>query len=130
MSTVFDIDIVRRRPGSLKKLGEATPAIGNLIANAISADYAKYVRLHYLSGQVLGVRTGETRESTKFFKEDTGVFGVRPGVGIRGRLNYLMKYERGSRPFMKPSKERYQASGAPGDIAKRIYDAMERRILR
>ena len=128
---MLQLQVKRYKEGEgLKELGEATPAIGNLIANAIAEDYAKYLRRNYLSGQVLGVRSGQTRSSTRFFKMNTGVFGVRPGSGIPGRLNYLLKFERGGRAFMEPSFRSYKATGRHIEIMLRIVNAMLRKKLR
>ncbi len=127
---MLSIDIQHRNAQGLKRFIAAQPAIGNLIANAISEELSEFVQDRYLSGQVLGVRRGITLESTRFFKLKTGVFGVRPGSGIRGRLNYLLSFERGSRPFMQPAAEAFEASGAPLKIGLRIQNAMQRKVLK
>lgn len=116
--------------GGFRQLRKDTPATGNLITNAIAEDYARFVRDRYLSGQVLDVRSGGTRESVRFFKEGTGQFGVRPGVGIVGRLNYLLKFERADRPFMEPSFREYRATRRHLEIMQRITNAMFRKKLR
>jgi len=126
---MLSVDVKRLGERNFKEFIKVQPAIGNLIVNAIAEKYAGYVRQRYLTGQVLTPRTGETWWSTRFFKIGTGAFGVRPGVGVRGRLNYLLRFERGDRPFMKPSFEAFRRTREPEKISVRIYNAMERKIL-
>jgi len=123
------INVKRYKIADFKAFGEDQAAIGNLISDAIAEAYAKFVRERYLSGQVLAIRTGATLGSVKFFKLKTGVFGVRPGVGIRGSLNYLYRFERGARPFMGPSFRAFKATGEHKEIMLRIYNAMARKKL-
>lgn len=127
---MLSVDVQRYGERHFQDFIKAQPGIGNLIANAIAERYKRYLQQRYLSGQVLGVRTDETRGSVKFFKLKTGVFGVRPGYGITGRLNYLYRFERGDKPFMRPSFDAYVATGEPLEIASRIYNAMQKRTLR
>jgi len=128
---MLELQVQRLKPGGgFRQLGKDTPAIGNLITNAIAEDYARFVRERYLSGQVLGVQSGQTRASVRFFKEDVARFGVRPGVGVKGRLNYLLKFERGDRPFMEPSFREYQSTRRHLEIMQRITNAMFRKKLR
>lgn len=103
---------------AIERLLKDYPGIGNFIANQVAEELAEHVVNRKLSGQVLNVRTGTTRGSTTFYKIKEGMFGVRPGVGIRGALNYLIGFERGSRPFMGPAYREYSASGRPEKIAR------------
>lgn len=117
---------VKRTGHALKRMAKALPNVSNFIAAEVSEEYAEFVRTGYLSGQRLAVRTGETRSSLKFFKTyKAGVFGVRPGVGIRGRLNYLARFERGGRAFMGPSYRAFRR----GPL-KTIADEAWRRVMR
>lgn len=130
---MLSVDVRRYGERTFRDFIKAQPGIGNLIANAIAEKYAEYLRRNYFSGQSFAVKTGETRRSVKFLKMDKiypeGVFFVRPGIGIEGMLNYLYPFERGSRPFMKPSFASFDATGEPLKIAQRIYNAMEKKIL-
>ncbi|MFW6231848.1 MAG: hypothetical protein ACOC37_02225 [Spirochaetota bacterium] len=102
--------------------------MGNFIANQIADEYASFVRERYLSGQKLSVRTGLTRRSTRFFKQRNGVFGVRPGSGVRGRLNYLVRYERGKRAFMRPSWRAFRSRKRHQQIANEVIAGVLRRM--
>lgn len=122
--SAFNAIIENTASEGIDGIQSSMPGIGNFIVNQISEDFAQFVRDNYLSGQVLGVRTGETRESTRFFKSQPGVFGVRPGVGVRGSLNYLNRFERGALPFMGPAYRAYTSSGEPERIGNRIMGAI------
>lgn len=115
----------------IKQFGEDLPDIANLITNAITSEYAEYVRDSYLRGQVLQAITGETLESVRFFKvKETVRFaehGVRPGAGIRGRLNYLVGLARKGYDFMGPSAEAFAAANRPQQIADRVMAGIIRR---
>jgi len=111
----------------LREYREDLPDIGNLIANAIAEEYAETVRENYLSGQVLQVITGETRASVKFFKERPGRFGVRPGVGVPGNLNYLAGLARRGYEFMRTSNQAFQSANRPREIAERVMRGIIRR---
>lgn len=126
---MISVDVRRLGDRNFRKFIAAQPAVANLISSAISKEYAEYLKGGYLSGQVLGKISGETFDSTKFFKMKNGIFGVRPGSGVTGRLNYLHRFERGDRPFMKPSFASFKSSGRPGRIALRIYNAKAKKEL-
>jgi len=130
---MMSVDVRRLGGDSFRQFIKAQPGTANLIAVAIAKEYSKYVKSGYLSGQVLGKISGKTFDSTKFFKMKNGQFAVRPGYGLKredGNLNYLNRFERGSKPFMKPSFASFRSSGQPGKIAIRIYNAIERKMLR
>lgn len=111
-----------REGRGVERFGKSLPKINNYAASLIAKEYAEFVRTKYLSGQKLRAMTGETRRSVRFFKLKNGMFGVRPGSGIPGRLNYLYGFERGSRAFMGPSRRAFKRGGRPAEIAKEIYD--------
>jgi hypothetical protein len=80
-------------------IGDAYAIMGRALAGS-SKDLAEYVRLHKLSGQSLEAPTGETRGSVKPHRmtKRYGIvpaYVVRPGVGIKGSLNYLAGVARG-----------------------------------
>lgn len=100
----------------IERLARDFPAINNFMISAISVDFADYIRKKKLSGQALAERTGELKESVRFYKLKNGIFGVRPGAGVRGRLNYVVGFERGFRSgplqgiriqFMAPAAQEY-----------------------
>ncbi len=114
-----------RKGHGVSRLRKALPKTANYIAAKISEEYADLIRTQYLSGQRLRSRRGLTRGSVKFFKERTGVFGVRPGVGISGRLNYLLRFERGrSRAFMRPSWQAFKAKMRHRKIASKALSEL------
>lgn len=98
------------------------PDIAKAAMTAVAFRFAEYMRTDWLSGQALARITGETAFSVRFFKEKKAAeYGVRPGAGINGRLNYLLKFERGDRPFMRPAAEAFKASGEPMRIILDTY---------
>lgn len=115
----------------IQQFGSDLPDIAALITNAISEEYAGFVRENYLSGQVLNVITGETRDSVKFFQRRKTAslveYGVRPGVGIQGSLNYLAGMARRGYAFMQPSVQTFAAANQPENIAERVMNGIIRR---
>jgi hypothetical protein len=116
----------RRGHGTIR-LAKALPKTRNYIASKIGEAYAEFVRRGYLSGQVLAVRRGVTRRSAKFFKQRAGVFGVRPGVGVPGRLNYLARFERRGRSFMGRSARAFKRGRLHERIARKTIAEIMRR---
>lgn len=139
--------------GGLRKLdGNEAGKIQNFVVAEISKDYAEYQRDRYLSGQYLNIRSGETKESVRFYKVKDGRFEVSPGVGIVGRKNYLGIYETGGevkprtkkvlafdvggqtvfarsvyidkKPFVTDSKRAYEHSGKPLTIMRNIWTSV------
>lgn len=112
------------------------PKVANFIVSAVADEFTDYVKSQKLSGQVLKVGTPGSqgaRGSTRFFKMKPGEFGIRPGSRVRGRLNYLMGFERGfrsgslkgvRRPFMQPAEREFEMSGKVGAIGNRIMNAL------
>lgn len=150
------MSITRYNKGALKAFAEKQPRYATYIVSMIAESLARFVRAHYLSGQVLrerslterargtkagrAVRTRSTKESTRFFKIGRGhtrgagssrnqvQFAVRPGSGIRGRLNYLYRFERGKGPgpFMQPAAKEFRRRGIPKQIATGLMDRFVR----
>jgi hypothetical protein len=127
------INIKRYKYGDLEKFGKEQERIGNRMVNLMAEEFARYVRLSKLSGQVLSPASGKTKESVKFFKDKRrkSVFVVRPGVGIPGSLNYLTGFERGfqkgrltgtKRPFMGPASKEFKAGKNHMKIMKNVYN--------
>lgn len=123
----FDVEITHSNSGLFLEIADDLPSIGNFIVSQVAEEYADWVRDRYLSGQVLRKLTGETYESTKFFKLQDGAFGVRPGVGVPGNLNYLHRWIGTRKEFMKPSARAFQQAGMPQKTADRILSGILRR---
>jgi len=124
---MLEIDVRKAADGGIDNLVKDMPKVRGRMVYAVATAYAKEVRKGYLSGQVLGVITGQTRKSVKAVRKDKGVYVVRPGVGIRGGLNYLRRFERGDRPFMGPSFEAFRAGGRPGQIMTAVLEKAQRK---
>lgn len=130
--------LTRKQHGDLQQLADhVTVKMAARITNLWAETFAEYVRRTQLSGQVLAVRTGETRASVGFFKlkGTKASFAVRPGKDVPGRLNYLAGMQRGMlagpgrkviirpKPFMKPGLETWRSSGAARDIKNAVLAA-------
>ena len=91
--------LARRKYGDLDKFAdEVRTKMSARILNLVAEQFSDYVRRSKLSGQVLGVRSGKTRESMGFYRlkrAKSPTYVVRPGRGIDGRLNYLGGMSRG-----------------------------------
>lgn len=124
----MDVKAEDRLTPKIKKAQKQFPGLGNYIAYRLSKELAEYIRSRKLSGQVLRKISGETFESTRFFKIKSGIFGVRPGVGIRGRLNYLYRFERGRRAFMGPGAKEFFASAEVEKIESRALAGFVKRL--
>lgn len=105
------------------------PKIKNYMIAEVSKHLAEYEKQRYLSGQYLNRQRGVTHDSVKFFKMKNGVFGVRPGAGVPGRLNYLNVYLKGQDSlgrtfpqgnFVRNAAAAYFSSGEPIRIAEGI----------
>lgn len=71
-----------------------------------SKNYAFYVKIGYLTGNPMGKRTGELFKSVKFTRTKNRPnlsYTVKPGVGVKGHLNYLNRYIGTEKEFMEPS---------------------------
>lgn len=121
--------LIRRKYGDLEKFAEDTRTkMGARILNLIAEQYADYVRRSKLSGQVLNVRSGKTRESMGFYqlkRAKSPTYVVRPGRGIDGRLNYLGGMSRGM--LIAPKKgEWIYIRDDSGKITARVKSAVVR----
>lgn len=102
--------------------GQDLPKVLNYATAEVAKRFADYTKRNYLLGQSLNRVTGETYNSVKFFKQKEMQMGVRPGVGIRGSLNYLNKYIGTSKEFMKPSSNEFKTSGRAEKVLKFILN--------
>lgn len=116
---------VERKGYGVQRVAKRLPSAGNFIANQIAEEYAEFVRSRYLSGQSLASRRGLTRKSVRFFKLKNGQFGVRPGSGVPGRMNYLLRFERQrGRAFMRPSWRSFRQSKRHSQRAREILSRL------
>ena len=111
------VDRLTRRLADYRK---ALPRVAHHSIEQVSERYAAWVRERYLSGQVLGVRTGATRRSVQAVMLRQGAIAVRPGAGIRGGLAYLARFESGERPFMEPALRTFEASGTARKLVRGV----------
>lgn len=93
------ITLSRRKYGDLDKFAsDVKVKMSSRILSIMAFEFSDYVKRSKLSGQVLNVRTGKTRESMGFYKlkrNKSPTFVIRPGRDIDGRLNYLGGMQRG-----------------------------------
>ncbi len=88
----------------------------------VAHEAGDYIKRYYLSGQALDVRSGLTRRSIKqFYDKREKAWYLRPGVGVRGSLNYLAKWIGTDKEFMVPGFKSFMAvRDIEGDIMKKI----------
>ena len=90
---------------------------------AESDEFVDFVKKNYLSGQSLGVISGETRSHVgawmqkKVMGKHQTTFVIRPGKGIDGRQNYLERWTGTKHEFMRPA---FAAFGAENQIARAV----------
>lgn len=93
------VTLARRKYGDLEKFADETRTkMSKRILNLMAEQFSNYVGQSKLSGQVLGVKSGKTRDSMGFYqlkRANTPTYVIRPGRGIAGRLNYLSGMSRG-----------------------------------
>lgn len=128
---MLDIDVTAEGKvrDKLYEYSRHFPKIANYMVAEISKAAAEHEKTDYLNGQYLDRQTSETYDSVKFFKLKKGVFGVRPGAGIPGRLNYLNVFVQGydsmgrtftQGNFVRDAAATFFASGEPIRIAEGI----------
>jgi hypothetical protein len=123
------IVLARRKYGDLDKFAdEVRTKMSARILNLMAEEFSDYVRRSKLSGQVLSVRSGKTRESMGFYqmkKAKSPTYVVRPGRGINGRLNYLGGMSRGMMIMPKRGEWVYIRDDS-GKITARVKSAIVR----
>jgi hypothetical protein len=126
---MIGVTLARRKYGDLDKFaGEVQTKMSARILNIMANDFSEYVKRTKLSGQVLGVRSGKTRESMGFYqlkRAKSPTYVVRPGRGIDGRLNYLGGMSRGMLITPKRGEFIYIRDDA-GNITARVRAATVR----
>jgi hypothetical protein len=87
---------------------------------------ADYIRMNYLRGQALNMRTGLTYRSLgQFWVDSEKSWYIRPGIGVPKSQNYLARWIGTPREFMKPGFARFLESRDP---AVRIAKAIEEKL--
>ena len=101
-------------------------AVGNS-----SDEFVKDVKQNYLSGQKLGVITGETKSHVgawrqkKYRGKRQSVFLIRPGINIDGLQNYLERWTGTKHEFMRPA---FAAFGGEARITRDVSDNISRQL--
>jgi len=125
------LTLSRRKYGDLDQFAEAVRVkMSKRILNLMAEQFSDYVKRSKLSGQVLSVRSGRTRNSMGFFqlkRARTPTYVIRPGRNVDGHLNYLGGMQRGMLLAPKHGEWLYirerDASGKPGKIIARVRSA-------
>lgn len=96
-----------------------------------SDKFVSFVKRDYVSGQRLGVITGETRRhigawmQKKSHGKKESVFVIRPGKGIKGLQNYLERWTGTKHEFMRPA---FVAFGAEYQITKAVEANLDKML--
>ena len=111
------------------RLNRARSSISFWVISAtgdIAREGADYIKDRYLRGRALDRITGTTAGSVKqFYDKKEKSWYIRPGVGIRGSLNYLARWTGTRREFMQTGFNRFLASrnveaGIVRDLEKKL----------
>ena len=117
------IDQLTRLAKSMGVSEEYLPVWINYVLNHDANEFAEYVRGYWISGNAINRVTGETFNSLMPFvpsrkrrknKTDEIYYSVRPGVGIRGNLNFHGRWAKGAyaqfgHEFMRPAFRAFTA---------------------
>lgn len=98
------------------------PDIMNWITSEVALSVSDYYKSKELSGQVLNRVTGQTYRSTKFYKKSDMKFGIRPGVGVPGNLNYLNKWVGTSRQVGVKTYKTWKGQKRASKLASKLLD--------
>lgn len=90
--------------------------------------FASYVKESWLSGYPVGVVTGELRGSVKPYTPKKKVPGevnvtITKGAGVDGMLNYVAKWNRTPKEFMRPAWLMWQGDKQMADGIEAIVEA-------
>lgn len=89
-------------------------------------DFSYYIRQSWLHGKALQYVTGTTAYSVKaFYDRKTRSWYIRPGVGIRGSLNYLARWIGTPHEFMKPGFTAYSSAHKITDV---VIDSIDKNL--
>lgn len=123
---MIGLTLARRKYGDLDRFADdVQKKMSSRILNIIAENFSEYIKRSKLSGQVLGVRSGKTRESMGFYRlkrEKTPAYAIRPGRGIDGRLNYLGGMSKGMLIAPKKGEFIYIRDDA-GNITAKVRSA-------
>ncbi len=135
---MISMTLQKRKYGDLEKFSTTQVLkMASRITSLWGESLSTHIATTQLSGQVLGVVTGETRGSMGFYryKGKKAAIAVRPGKDINGHLNYLGGMQRGMlagrgrkvlirpKPFMRPGFQSWKATGEPKRIKEAVYEA-------
>jgi hypothetical protein len=105
-----------------ESVADDVPEVMNWVVAEVSLTFAEYIRKTYLRGRAMNYLSGQTYESVKFFKKKDNQMGVRPGVGVRGSLNYLHRFIGTEHEFMQPAYKDWASTNQAGKEAHRLFD--------
>lgn len=95
----------------------------------LGGEVAEHVKTSYLSGQVMNVITGATREHVALYRRKAGKsrseWVLRPGVGVRGMQNYLERWTGTGREFMHPA---WDSKGGRAKLVRMIDENVSRML--
>lgn len=97
----LSIDI--KKDGALKYAAEHLAAWVTMALGDEAHNLERVIKGNYLSGQALNKITGKTYDSVQAFFFRNTIWRVRPGVGVRGNLNYLARWTGTEHEFMRPA---------------------------
>lgn len=135
---MISMTLRKRKNGDLDKFADTQLLkMSARITSLWALSLADHIKQTQLSGQVLDVISGETKESMGFYryKGRKASFAVRPGKNINGHLNYLGGMQRGMlagrgrkvlirpKPFMRPGYLSWKSTGEPKRIKEAVYQA-------
>ena len=138
-----DLSTIARLTALAKRIGvseEYLPKWINYVLNHDANEFAEYVRGYWASGQAINIVTGETHDTIMPFvpankrrklKTDDIYYSVRPGVGIRGNLNFHGRwakpaYRQVGHEFMRPAFRAFTAGDRiQRDVQRNIDSGFE-----
>lgn len=103
MSDNDSLTIVIKKDGALKYAIEHLPKWVTMALGDEAHNLERVIKSDYLSGQALNKITGKTYDSVQAFFFRNTIWRVRPGVGVKGNLNYLARWTGTEHEFMRPA---------------------------
>ena len=113
----------------LKRLRKIRGGLRHAVNGAlgdVSHGAVKYIRQNYLRGQALRKITGETyKHLGQYYLKQTGQWFIRPGIGVKGQMNYLARWLGTDKDFMHRG---FAAYAATIDINGKVDSAVQKFI--
>ena len=100
------IDIKITKDGAIEYAAKHLSSWVTMALGDEAHNLERVIKSDYLSGQALKKVTGQTYNSVQAFFFRNSVWRVRPGVGVRGNLNYLARWTGTEHEFMQPAFDR------------------------